>query len=179
MNKQAKIRKLEPNGTLPLKLGFRGAFFDIRIIGGPFDAYRPGDNADVGFCVRAERVPPTADYVLLIEDFSVPLALDLHRVNFTLARIMEHAMSGERVFVGCQGGWGRTGLVLALLAKVAGVEDPVAYVRAHYTPYAVETEDQRAYVAEFDERPVQAELYRTAWRKRWTTWLPWTAFFFG
>ena len=40
------------------------------------------------------------------------------------------------------GGWGRTGLFLALLAKVCGVENPVTYVRENYSPRAVETTDQ-------------------------------------
>ena len=51
--------------------------------------------------------------------------------------------------MGCMGGIGRTGLMLSLLAKAFGVEDPVAYVRKHYYSHAVETKEQRQFIADF------------------------------
>jgi len=57
---------------------------------------------------------------------------------------------GRGVYVGCMGGYGRTGLFLACLVKCLGVDDPVGYVRAHYHGRAVETDEQLDYVAEFD-----------------------------
>ena len=61
----------------------------------------------------------------------------------------------ERVEVACAGGQGRTGTALACLAVIDGVpnRDAVAYVRAHYSPRAVETPWQRRYVARY--RPGQ------------------------
>ncbi|MEV7283828.1 protein-tyrosine phosphatase family protein [Streptomyces sp. NPDC093252] len=58
---------------------------------------------------------------------------------------------GERVEVACGGGRGRTGTALAALAVLDGVPaaEAVAYVRAHYSPRAVETPWQRRYVARF------------------------------
>ncbi|WJL94708.1 protein-tyrosine phosphatase family protein [Microbacterium sp. ET2] len=54
----------------------------------------------------------------------------------------------ERVEVACDGGSGRTGTALALLARLDGVPagDAVAWVRRHYRPRAVETPWQRRFV---------------------------------
>jgi protein-tyrosine phosphatase len=63
------------------------------------------------------------------------------------------ARSGELVEVGCLGGSGRTGTVLACMAVLSGVppEEAVAWVRASYRPEAVETSDQEAWVRWFAE----------------------------
>lgn len=57
----------------------------------------------------------------------------------------------ERVELACLGGQGRTGTALACLAVLDGVPaaDAVDYVRAHYSPRAVETPWQRRYVRTF------------------------------
>jgi hypothetical protein len=57
----------------------------------------------------------------------------------------------ERVEVGCMGGRGRTGTGLACIAVLDGVpaDEAVEYVRRHYHPDAVETAEQRRFVAEF------------------------------
>lgn len=54
----------------------------------------------------------------------------------------------ERVEIACDGGVGRTGTAMALLAVLSGVapEDAVAWVRKWYHPHAVETPWQRAWV---------------------------------
>ncbi|MEV0586459.1 protein-tyrosine phosphatase family protein [Nonomuraea sp. NPDC050310] len=59
--------------------------------------------------------------------------------------------AAERVEVACAGGRGRTGTALACLAVLDGVPaaEAVAYVRAHYSPHAVETPWQRRYVRRF------------------------------
>ena len=51
-------------------------------------------------------------------------------------------MRGERVEIGCHGGRGRTGTVLACMATLAGIraEDAVEWVRANYHRDAVERE---------------------------------------
>jgi hypothetical protein len=56
--------------------------------------------------------------------------------------------AGERVEVACGGGRGRTGTALACLAVLDGVpaDEAVAWVRAAYSPHAVETPWQRRYV---------------------------------
>ena len=61
---------------------------------------------------------------------------------------------GTNVLVACDGGHGRTGLVLAiLLAKLAElgvidpIENPVQWLRENYCPEIIETEAQMEYVA--------------------------------
>lgn len=82
-------------------------------------------------------------------DFGLPGNVDTAfgaiRDAFALAR------SGQRVEVGCLGGIGRTGTVLACMAILAGVrsEDAVGWVRANYRPGAVETVEQQQLVADF------------------------------
>jgi protein-tyrosine phosphatase len=76
-------------------------------------------------------------------DFWIPVnradALDaLHEAH-------RRALAGERVEVACRGGIGRTGTALAALAVLDGLSprEAVAWVRAGYSPRAVETPWQR------------------------------------
>jgi hypothetical protein len=61
------------------------------------------------------------------------------------------ARRGELVEVGCLGGIGRTGTVLACMAVLAGIPPAgaVAWVRASYRPDAVETAEQEEWVLWF------------------------------
>jgi protein-tyrosine phosphatase len=63
----------------------------------------------------------------------------------------ERARRGDLVEVGCLGGIGRTGTVLACMAVLSGVprEDAVAWVRASYDERAVETREQEGWVGWF------------------------------
>ncbi len=67
-----------------------------------------------------------------------------------------------KVHVGCIGGHGRTGMVLAAMVRtVGGIEDATAYVREHYCEKAVETDTQIGYLYnQFDIAPV-APRYST------------------
>jgi hypothetical protein len=58
----------------------------------------------------------------------------------------------ERVEVACDGGIGRTGLAVAILARLAGVapHQAVGWVREHYDRHAVETPWQRRWVRRLD-----------------------------
>lgn len=80
-----------------------------------------------------------------ITDMSVPKSkkdfLDL--IDWTAEQIL----AGKKVHVGCIGGHGRTGMVLAALVFViAGTEDAITYVRKHYCQKAVETAGQVAFL---------------------------------
>jgi len=61
----------------------------------------------------------------------------------------------QRVEVACGGGFGRTGTALACLAVLDGVPagEAVAFVRAHYSPRAVETPWQRRFVRTLAPHP--------------------------
>ena len=67
---------------------------------------------------------------------------------FAALREAYHRSATERVEVACDGGTGRTGTALALLARLDGVpaDEAVAWVRRHYRPRAVETPWQRRFV---------------------------------
>lgn len=165
----------DANGDITLTLGPWAFWQKVRLHGGPFDGYDPTENS-LGVCVRAERVPKSADIRVPIHDFDVPRPADIWLVQEALQRAFGAALDGKDVYVGCMGGWGRTGLFLALCAKVAGEKDPVGFIRAHYTPKAVETAKQEAYVRDFDVAEVQAGILAYA-RKRWIRdvvfwWLP-------
>jgi hypothetical protein len=163
MNARAKLEQPKANGYLPLSLGWLGGFHDFLVTGGPFDGYRKGDNT-FGVCVRAERVPKGVDAHLPIHDFETPN--DRAQVNRVLIATVDALLAGKRVYVGCMGGWGRTGLFLALLAKACGVADPVAYVRQYYSPRAVETDKQARYVKTFDVTELQRHVAWAGWTKR-------------
>lgn len=82
-------------------------------------------------------------------DFGVPS--DGSTAARQILRAFDRARDGQRVEVGCLGGLGRTGTVLACMAIAAGVpaDEAVGWVRMHYRPDAIETPDQEAWVIWF------------------------------
>ena len=82
-------------------------------------------------------------------DFGVPE--DSEGAAGQIAGAFARAQRGELVEVGCLGGSGRTGTVLACMAILAGVApgEAVEWVRAEYRPQAVETPEQEAWVEWF------------------------------
>jgi len=82
-------------------------------------------------------------------DFGLPA--DGERAAAQIRAAFARARSGEGVEVGCAGGLGRTGTVLACMAVLAGVApgDAVAWVRGNYRAGAVETPEQEQWVAWF------------------------------
>jgi len=166
VNAWAWAAPTEPNGKMPISLGWRGGFISFDIIGGPYDAFKRGENADFGVCLRAELCPEDLDVLLPIPDFKVPTRAQLEDVEYVIRRALTAAIEGKRVWAGCMGGWGRTGMFLALLAKVADYEDPVGYVRRVYSKKACETKDQCRYVYEFEPTRLRRRLYGSAWRER-------------
>ena len=174
MKTQAFARKLQPNGKLPIRMGWAGGFQQFDIVGGPFDYFDEFSDSrsnSFGVCVRAEHAPTNLDLHLPIADFDVPRNDALTRE--TVRRTIAAALDGKDIYVGCQGGWGRTGLFLALIAKATGEDDPVGYVRKHYSPRAVETPAQRAYVENFDVTSLQSDLFWRSWTKRWADAIFW------
>lgn len=75
-------------------------------------------------------------------DGSIPFVDKLWWTKLTLA-----VMQLDRVLISCAGGTGRTGTALAILAsKMAHVEEPVQWIRSHYSVTAIETASQIAYL---------------------------------
>jgi hypothetical protein len=101
------------------------------------------------------RQPPTVSWEsrwLLWPDFRLPA--EAERVLPLLTEAWRRAPT-ERVEFACAGGRGRTGTALACLAIIDGVpsSEAVSYVRKHYDPSAVETLQQRRYVARWRAEP--------------------------
>ena len=79
-------------------------------------------------------------------DFELPR--DRMRAAAQIRAAFSRAKSGQSVEIGCVGGLGRTGTVLACMAVLAGVDssDAVGWVRENYRSNAVETPDQERWV---------------------------------
>lgn len=163
-----KTARLSPNGFLKLETGWRGAFHTLEFTGGPYDYYKGrlhNEDKWFGFCVRAEAASHF-DAHLPIVDFSVPDATP-EEVGAALKQAILARLAGKNVYVGCMGGWGRTGLALSLITKIVRPDlDPIQTVRGSYTPKAVETREQEAYVRDFDTSDLHRWFIRAAWRSR-------------
>jgi hypothetical protein len=76
-----------------------------------------------------------------IRDMSVPG--DPNEFKSLIDYLIKNIRAGKKVHIGCIGGHGRTGIVLAALANVlGGIEDAITYVRENYCEKAVETAEQ-------------------------------------
>ena len=84
-------------------------------------------------------------------DFGLPL--DSEEAARQIKAAFSRAKRGELVEVGCVGGLGRTGTVLACMAVLAGVAstDAVAWVRRTYDTRAIKTAEQESWVLWFSE----------------------------
>ena len=119
-----------------------------------------------------ERVPGTFG-VRLTENHQLDLPCDLHfpirdygvpdarSFEGLLISILEKAKAGRVVYVGCYGGIGRTGMVVAGLVRtlIAG-EDPIGWARQAYLSHAVETEQQERLITTFDVNRVREATFR-------------------
>ena len=107
---------------------------------------------DFGLYMDSRWAPTWPAVLVDWEDFGLPRDRDAAAEQ--IAAAFRRARAGERVEVGCVGGLGRTGTVLACMAVLAGVpsEEAVAWVRANYDPRAVETPEQEEFVRSFAAR---------------------------
>lgn len=85
-------------------------------------------------------------------DYGLPM--DSDGAVETICKAFGRAKHGERMEVGCFGGLGRTGTVLACMAILAGIApgQAVKWVRDHYDPCAVETPEQEQWVLWFGDQ---------------------------
>ena len=102
-----------------------------------------------GLYLDARWAPTWPADVIAWPDFGLPVEPDVAAGQITDAFL--RARRGELVEVGCLGGSGRTGTVLACMAVLAGVppKDAVPWVRSAYRQQAVETVEQEAWVRWF------------------------------
>jgi hypothetical protein len=130
------LRVVFPDGTAVEACGLR-------------DRRPDASDRDFGLYMDPRWAPTWPAELIEWEDFGLPAdpvrAAEQIRVAFGRAR------DGERVEVGCAGGLGRTGTVLACMATLGGVPaaDAVAWVRANYDDRAVETPAQEGWARSF------------------------------
>jgi hypothetical protein len=112
-------------------------------------ADRGSAHCDFGLYLDARWDPSWSAELVEWQDFGLPR--DPDRAARQIASAFARARAGERVEVGCVGGLGRTGTVLACMAVLAGTPpaEAVTWVRSNYDARAVETDEQAAWVAWF------------------------------
>lgn len=145
------------------------------LVGGPFmdfAGYSPTHRRQYyGICLKAEATPREQEVANLwvpIVDFSVPTT---SQIKHSLEDMIHVSLTGTIVvYVGCMGGVGRTGLILAMFTALCGAKDPLTYVRANYNPHAVETREQEELLRKFMKSPefkdLRNMLSKGLWRKR-------------
>lgn len=125
-----------------------GLFFDqvcpYVIMAGPF---RNKPMNVRGLCLDDHYYFDNNDWLYHIKDFSIPD--DKEEFKALLYEVHKYGCEKKMVYVGCKGGFGRTGLALACLLKMLGVENPIHTVRSFYDHRAVETPHQKQFVEEF------------------------------
>lgn len=105
---------------------------------------------DFGLYLDSRWEPTWPASIIDWEDFGLPREPEAAAGQIEDA--FDRAKSGCRVEIGCAGGLGRTGTVLACMAVLAGVpaERAVAWVRRNYDARAVETVEQEEWVLSFE-----------------------------
>jgi len=158
--------------TMPISAKVWPFTFNFIVGGGPFSQC-PDDF--FGVCLKKEATDREITRAILyghympIQDFDTPT---IKQVEEGLRAMFLAHLNGGVIYVGCMGGTGRTGLILALFAKAAGVEgDMVKYVRNNYKYHAVETEEQRVFLERYGVRGIRRWLFwRLVWRKLRLRW---------
>lgn len=141
------------NGQINIKINSK----EVTIVGG---GYRAKPIGMLGIKLAREiDLPCVID--LPIADFSIPNRKDTVTAIARTIGILNRSTI-DSVYVGCMGGYGRTGIFLSLLTKLSALsqkqtlrdtamlDDPITWVRNCYVPSAVETEEQENFVNRFD-----------------------------
>lgn len=101
-----------------------------------------------------EHLPST--YCIPIRDYHIPE--DMQEFEEGLFNILRHSVQGDKVFFGCFGGVGRTGIVLACLNKICGVDTNLIYHTRAMLPHALETEAQIEFVKNYNAGNIKLRL---------------------
>ena len=111
-----------------------------------------GSGRDFGLYMDPRWNPTWPGEIIDWPDFGLPA--DDARAAAQIRDAFSRAASGQVVEIGCAGGLGRTGTVLACMAVLAGVvaTDAVSWVRQNYRVSAIETADQERWISWFVEQ---------------------------
>lgn len=144
---------------------------------------------DFGLYLDSSWKPDGMAIMLPWRDFGLP-NVSYGFADYAIQEAYAWAKAGALVEVGCIGGHGRTGTVLACMVLLADptmtAEEAIWYVRGAYCDHAIETKEQEWYVARFkasqdgDPEPAKPELPKyepkvvatTATPKAEGTWVP-------
>lgn len=166
-------------GMIPHAGNANGAFAveanGIRLVfvGGPF-RHADTHGSNVWKLKMAKEQPGHADYVVALRDFTAPTPKQLLDAA---DRAIAAALTGKTVYVGCAGGIGRTGTMMAAILKVFDpTAHPVKLVREAYLSYAVETKEQEQVLYDIDVADLRK---RTLSRMFWLGWKARLGRFFG
>ena len=133
-----------------------------KIVGGACSAPLVNDShIHIGFdhsmALTARRFPwsPGTEFLYPITDMQAPD----HPESFAklVDYILAELAAGKKIHLGCIGGHGRTGTVLAaVVAKGMGIKDAITWVRENYCVKAVESKAQVDFlVKNFGVKPIQ------------------------
>ena len=114
-----------------------------------FERQQDDPRRDFGLYMDERWKPTWPAEVIDWADFGVPASPETaaKQIADTFAR----AKDGQRVEIGCVGGLGRTGTVLACMVVLAGVPpaEAVEWVRTNYNKAAIENAEQETWVHRF------------------------------
>jgi hypothetical protein len=162
-----KRKQVQAMGNGHLILPLKGTKHYI-VWGGPYRSMPTEFVNLIGVKLAPEIFELRAVIDFPIRDFSVP---SVSSTDAQLPQIVRAILSGAPVYFGCMGGRGRTGLVLALVAKAFGIQNPVEFVRENYFHHAVETRDQYQFVKGYripDEVLELVDRAKSPWN--WRNW---------
>jgi hypothetical protein len=123
-----------------------------RVTAVSFEADEPYDRdqiPDYGLYLDQRWQPPWTHDHLDWPDFGIPD--EAAQVAAALRALLDRAVEGQQVEIGCVRGHGRTGTALACLAILSGHPpgDAMAWVRANYCTDAIETAEHEQFVIAF------------------------------
>lgn len=149
--------------TLPLLNGVVAGGSCIEPIGN-YDIYI---GLDKGMAITTRHLPFTDGYELHYPLVNMGVPNNLELFTSMINWIIEQLELGKKIHIGCIGGHGRTGLVLAVLVRlILDEKDAITWVRANYCQKAVESKKQVDWLKEnFGITPV--EVVNTAYGMDW------------
>lgn len=106
---------------------------------------------EFGLYLDDRWAPDWPAVVLDWPDFGIPASRE--EAEREIKSAFELARNGKRVEVGCAGGIGRTGTVVACMAVLAGVpaREAISWTRKNYVASALEEPEQEEWVLHFAE----------------------------
>ncbi|QWS69851.1 putative protein-tyrosine phosphatase [Vibrio phage vB_VpS_PG28] len=148
--------KTDAKNTLPHPKNLGHGYIDVlnqdtgyrfRMYGGSF--YDAPVNTSV-YTVKLEKmIQVECDQLFPIRDFSVPSLVELIE---NVDKILNASRSQVETYIGCMGGFGRTGTVASAVLMVATkctAHQAIDQIRANIHPHCVETRQQVEFLEEF------------------------------